>query len=41
MTAQLSLFMRHCQIAYQTEQLLSKQVFDLMHGLQSDEMTSL
>ena len=29
------------QIAYQTEQFLSKKVFDLMFSLESDKMTAL
>ena len=38
MTAKLSLFMPYSQIAYQTEQLLYKKFFDLMHSLEPDEM---
>ena len=41
MAAKLSLFMPHAQIAYQIEQLLSKQFFDLMFSLESDKMTAL
>ena len=33
--------MKHSQIAYQTEQFLYKNSFDLMISLESDEMTAL
>ena len=33
-------FMRHSQIAYQTEQILLKKFFDLMFSLKSDKMTA-
>ena len=36
-----SRFMRHSQIAYQTEELLKKTFFYLMLNLESDEMTAL
>ena len=33
--------MRHSQIAYQSDQLLQKKIFDLMLSWESDEMTAL
>ena len=33
--------MPHDQMAYQTEQLLSKKFFDLMFSLEGDKMTAL
>ena len=41
MTAELSLFMPHSQIAYQTEQLLLKKFSDLMLSSKSDKMTAV
>ena len=40
MTAELSLFIWHSQIAFQIDQLLKK-VFASMFSLESDEMTAL
>ena len=41
MSSKLSLFMRHSEIAYQTEQLFVKEVFESMISLESDKMNTL
>ena len=40
MSSKLSLFMRHSEIAYQTEQLFEKEVFESMISLESHEMNA-
>ena len=41
MTAKLLLFMKHSQIAPQTEQFLKDKCFYLMNSLKSDKITAL